>query len=96
MSERRLNESAGARTLAESNCKQRISLGTYEGAFPHIGEALFTQKAEHQYASFDEAFQAACRIGCKQFLADMFAGNDILRMAVEPEEQEPGLFDMKM
>lgn len=51
----------------------KLTAGTYSGAILHIGEALFQRKSEHQYDSFDEAFQAACQLGGAQFLADMFS-----------------------
>lgn len=49
----------------------KMCIGTYEDAFPHIGDAIFEVKATHQYASMDEAFQAACQLGGKQFLKDI-------------------------
>ncbi len=52
-----------------------ISIGTYEGAIPHIGEALFTQKAVRDCGSFDQAFQKAVELGGKKFLQDMFSSN---------------------
>ena len=50
-----------------------LEVGTYEGALPHIGEAMFTTKAERQCANFDEAFQTACGLGGQGFMADMFS-----------------------
>ena len=52
----------------------RLELGSYEGAVPHIGEALFIPKSERKYADFNEAFTAAIQLGGKQFLVDMFGG----------------------
>lgn len=50
-----------------------LSIGTYEGAIPHIGEALFTQKAVRDCGSFDQAFQKAVELSGKKFLQDMFS-----------------------
>ena len=52
----------------------RLELGSYEGAVPHIGEAVFMPKSEKQYADFNEAFTAAIQLGGKRFLVDMFGG----------------------
>ncbi len=51
-----------------------LSVGTYEGAFPHIGEAVFTQKSSVVCDSFGQAFQRAIELGGQQFLQDMFSG----------------------
>ena len=72
----------------------RLTAGTYEGAFPHIGEALFTRKAEHQYASFSEASQAALEFGGIQFLADMLSSDQMPQLP-PVEDMEPS-FEMKM
>lgn len=72
----------------------RLTAGTYEGAFPHIGEALFTQKAEHQYASFSAASQAALEFGGIQFLADMLSSDQMPQLP-PGEDVEPS-FEMKM
>ncbi len=53
--------------------KGTLSIGTYEGAIPHIGEALFTQKAVIDCGSFDQAFQKAAELGGQRFLQDMFS-----------------------
>ena len=50
-----------------------LSVGTYEGAFPHIGEALFTRKAVLACDGFDQALQKAMELGGQQFLQDMFS-----------------------
>ena len=50
-----------------------LSLGTYEGAFPHIGEALFTRKAVLAFDGFDQALQKAMELGGQKFLQDMFS-----------------------
>ena len=53
--------------------KGELSVGTYEGAFPHIGEALFTRKAVLACGGFDQALQKAMELGGQQFLQDMFS-----------------------
>ena len=50
-----------------------LSLGTYEGALPHIGEALFTRKAVLVCDGFDQALQKAMELGGQKFLQDMFS-----------------------
>lgn len=52
-----------------------VEAGTYEDAFPHIGEASFTVKAERQCKDYNEAFAAAMEAGGKQFLLDMFSAD---------------------
>ena len=61
----------------------KLTVGTYEVAFPHIGKAMINQEAEHRYRSFDEAFQAACQLGGTEFLADMFSNDQISQEAIE-------------
>lgn len=61
-----------------------LQVGNYEGAIPHIGEALFRPGAERKCGSFNEAFQQACELGGRKFLADMFSGSQI------PQEVETG------
>jgi len=53
-----------------------LEAGNYEGAIPHIGEAMFTVALIKQFASFSEAYKAAMESGGKQFLVDMFSTND--------------------
>lgn len=53
----------------------RLEAGTYEGAFPHIGEACFNVKAQRQCKGYSEAFAAAMEAGGKQFLLDMFSAD---------------------
>lgn len=68
-----------------------LQVGSYEGAIPHIGEALFKPKAEKECGSFNDAFQLACELGGKKFLADMFSGSQI------PQEAGPaGMAPMQM
>ena len=56
-----------------------LTVGTYEGAVPHIGEACFTKKAEHTFQDFNEGFQYACQLGGIKFLADLFSSDHIPR-----------------
>ena len=60
-----------------------LTVGTYEGAFPHIGKAIFNREAEHQYDSFNKAFEAACQLGGTEFLADMFSNDQTPQEAIE-------------
>lgn len=67
----------------ENGCFMRItpegklSVGTYEGAVPHIGEACFTEKAGKECSGQNEAFQIACMFGGIKFLADLFSGDQV-------------------
>lgn len=54
-----------------------LKIETYEGAFPHIGEALFKVKEEQKYADFNEAFQMACKIGGRKFLKDLIMADQV-------------------
>ena len=65
-----------------------LQIGTYEHAFPHIGEALFKIDAAQQFSNSDKAFEAACEIGGSKFLEDLFSG--------EPSQTEGFAFEMKM
>lgn len=51
----------------------KLSIGTYEGALPHIGEASFTRKAVIDCGNSNQAFQKAVELGGQQFLKDMFS-----------------------
>ena len=68
-----------------------LSVGTYEGAIPHIGEAAFTRKAVVDCGSFDQAFQKAVELGGRRFLQDMFSSRPP-QFVVEP----PASFDVEM
>lgn len=57
-----------------------LTVGTYEGAIPHIGEACFSQKAGHKCKDFNEGFQYACQLGGMKFLADLFSSDQIPQM----------------
>jgi hypothetical protein len=52
-----------------------LEAGRYEGAIPHIGEAMFTRQIEKQYADFNAAYTAALEAGGKQFLLDMLTAS---------------------
>lgn len=60
----------------------QFTIGTYEGAYPHIGEAMFTKKAEHKFENENDAFMAALKIGGKGFLVDVFK-NDSSQFLLE-------------
>ena len=68
-----------------------LSVGTYEGALPHIGEAIFTRKAVMDCGSFDQAFQKAVELGGARFLRDMFSDKPSQEMI-----EAPTPFDMGM
>jgi hypothetical protein len=53
-----------------------LEAGKYEGASPHIGEAMFTPVVTRRYDNYSDAFTAAIELGGKNFLADMFCGAD--------------------
>ena len=76
--------------------KNKITVGHYEGAFPHIGEAIFQCEVEHQCKDYNEAFQMLLQIGGTELLTDMFTCNDVTQTLVDPEEQGSGGFEMKM
>jgi hypothetical protein len=63
----------------------KLTVGTYEGAFPHIGKAIFKRESEHQYECFNKALEAACQLGGTEFLADMFSGDQIPQEAIEDD-----------
>lgn len=52
----------------------KLSIGTYEGALPHIGEAFFTPKTTMDCGNFDKALQSAMEFGGTKFMTDMFSG----------------------
>lgn len=47
-----------------------MQIGTYEGAYPHIGEAIFKRRAHKKYQDFNEALTRAIEIGGMTFLVD--------------------------
>lgn len=67
-----------------------LTVGTYESAYPHIGEAIFSPAAQHRFEDFNKALEAACQLGGIDFIADMIT-------APTPEQDEPDCgFEMKM
>lgn len=71
----------------------RVNFGKYEGAFPHIGDAIFDVLVEIQTKDFNEAFATAMNWGGKQFLVDMFSGHNYLRSAELDAEQNYNMVD---
>ncbi len=69
----------------------KLSIGTYEGAYPHIGEALFTQKAAMDCGSFDQAFQKAVETGGSKFLQDMFSAKPSQELYEAPKSPGMGM-----
>lgn len=70
--------------------KGMLTVGTYEDAYPHIGEAIFSPAAQHNFEDFDKALEAACQLGGADFMTDIL-------MAPTPEQNEPNCgFEMKM
>lgn len=65
-----------------------LTAGTYEGAIPHIGEAMFQVVVEKQYPDFNAAFEAAVNAGGKKFLVDMFSGNMPI---AQPSTEKPSV-----
>ncbi|MDR1322233.1 MAG: hypothetical protein LBK56_12570 [Gracilibacteraceae bacterium] len=67
-----------------------LEAGYYEGAIPHIGEAMFTPVVNKQFGGFSEAYKAAMEAGGKRFMADMFSGAEpqpLIKITGEPEER---------
>ena len=54
----------------------KLEAGHYEGAVPHIGEATFKPAVIKQFPSFSESYKAAMEAGGKQFMVDMFSGDE--------------------
>ena len=48
-----------------------LTIGIYEGAFPHIGEACFQAEAEKNCGNYYKAFQKACEFERIKFLTEM-------------------------
>jgi len=71
-----------------------LSVGTYEGAFPHIGEAFFTRKAVMECGDFNQAFQKAVELGGQQFLQDMFSAKPEQLLYDSPESPDMGMQTM--
>jgi|GEM_PF-902481 len=67
----------------EINKDGRLEAGTYEDAFPHIGEASFTVRVNRQCKDYNEAFAEAMEAGGKKFLLDMFSADVVKPPDVE-------------
>ena len=68
-----------------------LSIGTYKGAFPHIGEAFFTEKAEIPCDSFNQALQKAIELGGQKFLQDMFSARPSQEIIEDPASPDIGI-----
>ncbi|MDR2088527.1 MAG: DUF3849 domain-containing protein [Clostridiales Family XIII bacterium] len=55
-----------------------LEAGTYEGAVPHIGEAMFRPAVEQRFNNFSDAMTAAMEAGGRRFLIDMFSAAEHL------------------
>ena len=51
-----------------------IEGGTYEDAFPHIGDAIFTESFQRQFDNFIDAFKSIIKPLGKKFFLDVFSG----------------------
>lgn len=49
-----------------------LLIGKYEGAIPHIGDAIFTTTAKKQFENQDKAIQRAVNVGGLDFLLAFF------------------------
>ena len=68
-----------------------LEAGNYEGATPHIGEAMFTPKIIKEYDSYSAAVQAVMEAGGKQFMTDMFSGSEHQPASKAPQNGKPSL-----
>lgn len=68
-----------------------LDIGTYEGALPHIGEAMFTRKESVDCGTFDQAFQRAATLGGQQFLQDMFSAKPSQEVIEVPAPPDMGM-----
>lgn len=73
-----------------------LKIGTYEGASPHIGEALFKVKEEQKYADFNEAFQMACKIGGRKFLKDLIMADQVTQKVIRSNSSHKSDFIISM
>jgi hypothetical protein len=69
-----------------------LEAGRYEGAVPHIGEAMFMPQIEKQYADFNAAYTAALEAGGKQFLLDMLTTSAVELLS---EDSAAGTFSQR-
>lgn len=67
----------------------KLTIGSYKGAFPHIGEACFQAEAEKNCGNYYKAFEKACELGGTKFLTDLFSGSQISQepIRIQPEEK---------
>jgi len=70
-----------------------LEAGNYEGAIPHIGEAMFTPKIIKEYESYSAAVQAVVDAGGKQFMADMFSGSEHQPTSKVLQDGKPSLHE---
>ena len=68
----------------------KVTVGTYEGAYPHIGEATFYVKGTRQLKDFNEAFEYAVKLGGKKFIVDMFGGDAPAQPYIPAEMKRAG------
>ena len=73
-----------------------LKIGTYEGASPHIGEALFKVKEEQKHADFNEAFQMACKIGGRKFLKDLIMDDQVTQKVMRSNSSHKSEFNISM
>ncbi len=72
----------------------KLVAGRYEGAIPHIGEALFRPVVTKQFDNPSRAFTAMAEAGGIQFVIDMFSQSNAPSAAPSNErEGEPKDFD---
>ena len=57
----------------EATKEGQLQYGRYEGAIPHIGEAIFMPAETLQFASYSAAYNEMLRRCGVQFLVDMFS-----------------------
>jgi hypothetical protein len=67
-----------------------LTVGRYEDAIPHIGDAMFTEYGSLQFPDYNAAFARMIEIGGIGFLTDMIIGDDIFAgvLATRPEMNE--------
>ena len=70
-----------------------LEAGSYEGAIPHIGDAMFTPKIVKEYESYSAALQAVVEAGGKQFMADMFSGSEHQPTSKVLQDGKPSLHE---
>jgi hypothetical protein len=53
-----------------------LTIGKYEGAYPHLGEAAFKEVLKKQFKDINDAFTAMMETGGIKFLVDMFSADN--------------------